>query len=123
VPHIGWMIQYALKKQSRASSYLYWVVVCDIEDVTVQKEVDFKIEEAADGDLAEYIRSAHKAEHDGRNKRSNLPAESVLQVQIFPSTAERWFIPHVFLKETESSRGAGQSPSRPRRRSARLVAV
>jgi hypothetical protein len=43
--------------------------------------------------------------------------------RIFPNTAERRSVPYVALTATESSRGAGQSPSRPRRRNARLVAI
>jgi hypothetical protein len=53
-----------------------------------------------------------------------LPAvyyQSVLEVEIFPCTAERWFMPQLFLTETESSRGAGRRAARHAQRVTKAV--
>jgi hypothetical protein len=88
------------------------------------KRTSFEASNDEIGDLAEYVQlpAAHKVEHDRPNKRFNSPAYNRVS-RIFPNAAERRSMPYVALTATESSRGAGQSPSRPRRRNARLVAV
>ena len=47
----------------------------------------------------------------------------IVRTRYSSATAEHRFIPDVAFMATESSRGAGQSPSRPGRRNARPVAV
>jgi hypothetical protein len=61
----------------------------------------------------------------GTGNISTNPAglPSTLANGIIGAPAERRCGAHVALSETESSRGAGQSPSRPRRCNARLVAI
>ncbi|WP_309248053.1 DUF3606 domain-containing protein [Bradyrhizobium japonicum] len=56
-------------------------------------------------------------------RRTWTDSPSSTDVEIILKTSERWSLGNVAFTATESSRGAGQSPSRPERRNARPVAI